>query len=123
MIITSTPSATVQYRLDLPEVGRDYFIPEQKTLENEYIATSTASAGYFRQIVKYDITSIRRSYSVLLDLVRASTFESMLSSDQTEFYCNTLGGIYSVNLTGSITPVGKLRAMATINISVIEKIS
>lgn len=123
MIIYSTPSAATPYSLELPEIGRDYFIPDQKVLENEYIATSTASAGFFRQLVKYDISSIKRSYNLLLDLTRATTLQSMVNSIQTSFYCNTLGGVYEVILTAGIVPAGKLRAVANINISVIRQVS
>ena len=123
MIITSAPSASTAYRIDLPEIGRDYFVTNQKVLENEFIATSSSPAGFFRQLVKYDVTSIKRTYRLLFDLARASVFEAMLASNQTSFYVNTLGGIYNCIITGSIVPAGKLRALVTIDISVIARIS
>lgn len=122
MFIYSLPSATTPYRLHLPEIGRDYWIPGQKLLENEFIATSTSSAGFFRQLIKYDVSSVRRSYRILLDLTRAATLQSMLTSDQTSFYCTTPTGNYEINLTGSIMPNGKLRSVANIDIAVSRSI-
>lgn len=124
MVIYSLPDAATAYSLSLPEISRDYWIPESKLIENEFIATSTASAGWFRQLVKYDVSSIKKSYQLLLDLTRASTLQSMLSDTaQTSFYARTGSTVYEVNLIGTVVPAGKLRALANIEISVISEVS
>lgn len=123
MNITSVKTATVQYSLSLPEIGRDYFIPDQKTIENEYISTSTSPAGIFRQIVKYDITSITRKYRVVLDQTRATTLEAMIQSDQTEFYLHVPGAIYRAHFSAGLEPFGPKNAVANINIAMIERVS
>lgn len=123
MIIYSIPGASPAYQLNLPEIGRDYWIPESKLIENEFIATSASSAGFFRQLVKYDVSSIRKSYQLLLDLARAATLEDMLASDQTSFYCRSNSTVYEINLTGSVVPMRKLRSVASIQISVIQEVT
>jgi len=123
VIITSIPSATTPYRLELPEIGRDFWIPDQKILENEYIATSTAPAGFFRQLVKYDVSSIKKQYSVILDNTRALILKAMIESTQTSWYCNNGTGTYHVNMIAALAPIGTLKAQATIQISVIEAVS
>lgn len=123
MIIYSVPSAATPYRLELPEIGKDFWIPDQKILENEYIATSTASAGFFRQLVKYDESSIKKQYTVVLDEARALLLQTMIQSTQTSWYCHNGTATYHINLLASLAPIGPTKASATLQISVIEAIS
>lgn len=123
MIIYSVPTATTPYRLDLPEIGKAYWLPDQKILENEYIATSTASAGFFRQLVKYDVSSIKKEFSVILDSIRAAVLYAMLTSSQTSWYCDIGTAKYHVNMIASMEYLGPLKTIARFQISVIEAVA
>lgn len=123
MILSSLPTESVQYKIDLPDIGRDYFVPEQKVLENEFIATSTAPAGYFRQLVKYDLSSVKRQYSAIVSLSQALELAAMAASAQTSYRISTATGLYEAIVTINLAPIGKTKAMVNLGVSIIRQIT
>lgn len=106
MRIYSKPDAATGYNVNLPEFGQDYWYSKQIIREAETIPTSTASAGVFRQVVKYDVTSIVRSYSTIIDTTRAAVLRAMQQSTQTAFYVATGGNVWECALDIECAPLG-----------------
>lgn len=121
MNIFSKPDATTFYKVDLPEIQREFWTPQQKILENEYIATSTAPAGIFRQLVKYDVSSISRDYSIVIDQTRAGVLKTMVESSQTSFHIHNGSGFYEVYFTAQFSYVGN-KVLVQMQISVIQAV-
>lgn len=122
MIIYSKPYATPFYSVNLPEFGNDYWYPRQEIREAETIPTSTANAGVFRQVVKYDVTSIVRPYANVIDTTRAATLLAMKASTQTSFYVNTGGSVYECALDIDCSPLAA-KSRAAITFRVLAQIS
>ena len=124
MIIYSKPGAATFYKVDLPELLTDYWVPVTEILEAKTIATSTTKAAVFRQVVKYDITSIKKAYNVIVDSARAAVLMAMANNIyQTTFYCNTGTGLYEVTMLIDPSPLGRSNASININFSVIALVS
>lgn len=124
MIIYSKPGAATFYKAHLPDILADYWIPGQKIMEAETIATSTAKAGFFRQVTKYDVTSIKRQYSAIVDNVTASYLLAMAQSlTQDSWYVSNGSSIYECHLVIDLVPLGRNQTAATINLSVIAQVS
>ncbi len=121
MNIYSKPDATTFYKVELPEIQREFWTPQQKILENEYIATSTAPAGVFRQLVKYDVSSIARSYSIVIDQTRATVIKNMIESTQTSFHMHNGSAAYEVYFTAQLSYIGN-KVFVQLQISVIQAV-
>lgn len=106
MRIYSKPAATTAYNVNLPELGQDYWYSKQVIREAETIPTSTANAGVFRQVVKFDVTSIVRSYSTVIDTARSAVLRLMQQSTQTAFYVATGGNVWECSIDIECAPVG-----------------
>ena len=123
MLIYSTPTAAIQYRFEAPEIGRDWWMMEKKLLEQEYIATSTASAGFFRQIVQYDYTSIKKSYTILIEKTRTAYLQTMLESVQSSFYANIGTATFEVSIIATFAPASWTKDTVRLDFAVIRKVA
>jgi hypothetical protein len=122
MLISSKPTAATTYAVNLPEFGSDYWYARQEIREAATIPTSTANAGVFRQVVKYDVTSIVRSYSNIIDNARAAVLLLMKASTQTSFYVSTGGHVYDCALDIECAPrAGK--SFASVTFRVLSQVS
>lgn len=112
MLIFSKPGAATPYSVNLPELGQDYWYPRQEVREVATVATSTTAASYFRNITKYDVTSIVRSYSTIIDTVRAAVILAMRTSVQTSFYVSTGGKVYDCIVECELVPQGAVARLS-----------
>jgi hypothetical protein len=124
MIIYSKESVTTAYRVELPEITRDWWLPKTDVLTAATIATSTTSAAIFRQVVKYDVTSIQKNYSVILDNARAQTLLNMLSDTaQSSFYVHNGTALYECAIVAEIRPASAIKNIVTLTLHVLTEVS
>lgn len=122
MIIYSKPGAATHYTVNLPQIGRDYWTPAQRINESPTIPTATASAGVFRQIVKFDASSIKKSYSILVSADKATIIQNMINSPQTAFIVNIGTATYDVALEAAFQAVSPTVTRVSLTLSVNEQL-
>lgn len=125
MIIFSIPSTLPAdfHRIDLPELGRDYWTPTHSIVEADTIATSTTPSAKFRQVIIRDISSVARSYELPLENERAEILAEMMNSGQSSWYIDNGQGVYEINMIAEITPLNPDYYRVTIDLLVIRKVS
>lgn len=122
MRIYSVPgTAGTCYDINLDQIGRDYWIAPTRVVEAAYLPTSTANAGVFRQVTKYDVSALSRKFQVVLADAEAVILQAMAASTQTEWYVDNGTGVYRCNVVIDLA-FSQGRAVASIAISVIAAI-
>lgn len=123
MIIRSKSGSATLHRVELPEIGRDWFIPAVQVIESPTIATSTASAAVFKQVIRYGISSVKRSYSIIISETKAIALAAMLAATTSNaLLVTTASGEYEAAVTADIQPLGPLKNRATITVSVLSQV-
>lgn len=115
-------SGETHYSVNLPQIGKMFWQVPTTVAEAAFLATSTEPAGVYRQITKYDVSAIKKVYSVVLPAAEGATMLAMQNSAQTEWHVDTGAGVY--NCICVFTPdYNNGRVVATISISVLEQVS
>lgn len=123
MRIYSKQGAAVEYSINLPHIGRDYWVAPQIINEANIIPTSTASAGVFRQIVKFGVSGIKKNYSVIVAAAEAATMRAMQDSTQTSWYVNNGTNIYDCCVTFNPIAISPTKSRVDIEIAVNSLVS
>lgn len=124
MIIYSKPGAATFRQVNLPELGKDYWYARQVVHEAETIPTSTTPAGVFRQVVNFGVSSIVRTYTVVLDRTKTAVLLAMQAdSAQTSYYVNIGTAIYDCTISVEAVPLNSIRAQVKITFRVMSQIS
>lgn len=87
-------TAEVPYDVNLPQISKDFWQPTQEVIEAAYLATTTAQAGMFRQTTKYDISSVKKTYTIVLSEAESTVLTKMNESTQSEWIVDTGNGRY-----------------------------
>jgi hypothetical protein len=120
MQIYSTATASAHYSIALPQIGKDYWTTRQEIAEAKYLPTSTTSAGVFRQITKYDVTSITKSYQVIATETEAAMMLAMHNSTQTEWIVDNGSARYKCSVSFGFGYLSRDKTRVSADIAVIE---
>jgi hypothetical protein len=109
----------VFYDINLPQIQREFWLAPRVVEEAAFVPTSTANAGFFRQLTKYDISAIKKRFTIILTTAQSTTLQAMDASEQTEWIVDTGTAKYSCMIVfGFAFTEGQ--PAATLTISVLE---
>ncbi len=124
MIIYSKPGATTFRSVHLPEIGRDYWYASPIVIEAQTIPTSTVSAGVFRQVVPQAVSSIVRTYSIVLDKTKTDSLLAMQAdTTQTSYYVNIGTAVFECIVSVDARPITVKKAQVNLTFRVMNQIS
>lgn len=110
------------YSINLPQISKAFWQAPTTIAEAAYLATSTTAAGVYRQLTKYDVSAIKKQYSVALTDSEAATIQAMDASEQTEWYVDIGTAIYNCMVVFALSYESGV-PICNMNISVLEQIS
>lgn len=110
------------YSINLPQISKAFWQAPTAIAEAPYLATSTAPAGVYRQLTKYDASAIRKQYRVALTDSEAAIIQAMDASKQTEWYVDIGTAIYNCMIVFALSYESGV-PICNMQISVLEQIS
>lgn len=109
------------YDINLPDIGRMFWQAPSTIAEAPFLATSTAPAGVYRQLTKYDVSAIKKRFTVVLSAADAATAQAMEESKQTEWRIDIGSAVYNCIATFGLSYASGV-ILCQIDVSVLEKV-